>query len=130
LGRVRFSGQARPAIEDAGPALDWSDLESRLGELARFSSEQPSEPASRLRVEPQVTLAHDPHDPLVMLEQLNAQYRVKAADPTTTSPQYPIEPSNRNDRTNAASGPETTTDRNQDPFDILSYFTSIPSKQS
>src|SRR5262249_11785684 len=131
LGRVRFSVQARPAIEDSQPARDWSDLESRLGELAKYSSEHSSEPSSRLSGQPHVTVAHDPHDPLAILEQLNAQYRAKAADPntTTTDPQRAIEPTDQSDRAGAASAPQPN-DRKQDPFDFLSYLASIPSKQS
>jgi hypothetical protein len=49
------------------PALDGSDLESRLGWLVRLSAEVSSEPT----IEPHVTLAHDPRDPRALLGQVN-----------------------------------------------------------
>jgi hypothetical protein len=122
--------QAQPAVEEAKSSLDWSDLESRLGELARFSSEHSSEPSSRLAVEPHVTLAHDPHDPLAILEQLNARYRSKSAKPQpVTDQEGAADRSGLSDRTDAVSRPKATEGK-QDPFDILSYLASIPSKQS
>ena len=72
--RVQFIREAEPAIDKVQPARDqaqaqrdWSDLVSRLREFANLSSELSSRPA----VEPHVTLAHDPHDPLAVFEQCN-----------------------------------------------------------
>jgi hypothetical protein len=67
LGRVRFTSRAEPAIDKVQPARDWSDLGSRLRELVRLSSEVSSE----LTIDPHVTLAHDPHNPLALLGQVN-----------------------------------------------------------
>jgi hypothetical protein len=74
LGRVRFTRKGNPAIdkgqstrERAQPPRDWSDFESRLRELVRLSSEVSSEHT----IEPHITLAHDPHDPLALLGQVN-----------------------------------------------------------
>ena len=135
LSRVRFSVQARPSVEEAGPALDWSALESRLRELARFSSESSSETSSRLAVEPHVTLAHDPHDPLAMLEQLNASYRMRtdnsaganwpAAGPTNAAPE-----GEHIDRPASAAEPSGAAEHKSDLFDMLSLLAAIPSKQS
>jgi hypothetical protein len=70
LGRVRVTSNTELAIDKVQPARDWSDLESRLGEFVRLSSE--------VSIEPHVTLAHDPRDPRAVLGQVN---RGNAASP-------------------------------------------------
>jgi hypothetical protein len=66
LGRVKFvTAKAESAAHQGQPAFDWFDLESRLREFARFSSQSSSD----LAAEPHVTRAHEPHDPLALLKQ-------------------------------------------------------------
>jgi hypothetical protein len=88
LGRVNFTPKAevaldkvQPARYQAQPAPNWSDLESRLRELATLSSEL----SSQLAVEPHVPLAHDPRDPLSLLEQLNRRNRPTRGEPAGTN---------------------------------------------
>ena len=82
MGRVRVFRQAEPpAVEETKPVLDWSDLEMQLGDFVRFSSEHSSEISPKHAVEPSVTLAHDPHDPLALLEQFTTQRRPAATGP-------------------------------------------------
>ena len=82
MSDVRFFAPAEPAVEEANSALDWFDLGSRLGEPSKLPSETPT----KLAVEPYVTLAHDPHDPLALLEQFTTQRR-----PAATGPQGAID---------------------------------------
>ena len=76
MGRVRFTSRAEPAIDKVQPARDWSDLGSRLRELVRLSSEVSSE----LTIDPHVTRAHDPHDLLALLGQMNRGNAVSPID--------------------------------------------------
>ena len=77
MGGVRFFAKAEPAVEEANSALDWSFLESRFGELSKLSSETPT----KLTIEPSSGLAHDPRDPLALLEQFTTQRRAAATGP-------------------------------------------------
>ena len=81
MGRVSFFWQAEPVAVETKPVLDRSDRELQLGQFVRFSSEHSSEISPKLAVEPSVTLAHDPHDPLALLEQFTTQRRAAAAGP-------------------------------------------------
>jgi hypothetical protein len=112
LGRVRFTREAEPALDKVQPAcetaqsaLDRSDLESRLRELAKPSSELLSD----LALEPRVTLAHDPNDPLALLEQLNRHNTPGPIDrPISTNavsrpmPFLPARPASRSIPSNSA----------------------------
>jgi hypothetical protein len=95
LGHVRFTREVEPAVNKVQPARDqaqasrdWSDLESRRCELANLAS-------SKLAIEPHVTLAQDPNDPLAsLLGQLNRRYRQSSIyPPTSSNPQSVINPS-------------------------------------
>jgi hypothetical protein len=136
LGRVYFSQKAEPvdkgqsasACYNAQPALDWSDLESRLRELANLSSELSSQHA----VDPHVTLAHDP---LALFEQLNRRNLPaplnpsRAADsPTAISSRSAINPPHL--RAGRASEPQPrSAEPERDPLQMLSLLAAIPSKQ-
>ena len=136
MGRVNFTQKAeaavnsvQPARHAAQPAPDWSDLESRLRELATLSSEL----SSRLAVEPHVTLAHDPHDPLALFEQLNRRNSSAPTDPRTDANSSPttIEAANPIDRVEPTSGPQPlSAEHGRDPLQLLSLLAAIPSKRS
>jgi hypothetical protein len=55
LGRVLFTAKA---AANAGPTINWSEIESRLQEIA--AGPRPSDLPPDLPIEPSVTLANDP----------------------------------------------------------------------
>jgi hypothetical protein len=57
LGRVLFTAKAEPA--NAGPAIDWSEIESRLQEISAGAKPAGDEPLD-LTPEASATLANDP----------------------------------------------------------------------
>ena len=57
MGRVLFTAKAEPA--KAGPAIDWSEIESRLQEISAGAKPAGDEP-SDLAPEASATLANDP----------------------------------------------------------------------
>lgn len=83
-------------------------------------------------------LARDPHDPLAMLEQLNATYRArKASLPDATNQADPIvnksaAAGERDERPVPAIESRSAADgkRHPNPFDPLSLQAAIPSEQS
>jgi hypothetical protein len=58
LGRVLFAAKAGPA--KAGPAIYWSEIESRFQEIPAPVRAQDRPAETSLPVEPSATLAHDP----------------------------------------------------------------------
>jgi hypothetical protein len=76
LGRVLFAAMVEPA--KAGPAIDWSEIESRLPEISAGAKQTGDEPLD-LAPEASATLANDPslandppppNDPPAMVDQL------------------------------------------------------------
>ena len=141
MGRVNFTQKAeaavnsvQPARHTAQPAPDWSDLESRLRELATLSSEL----SSRLAVEPHVTLAHDPHDPLALFEQLNRRNSSAPVDrsapadsQTAIKSSTAIDPPTRVDHAEPTGEPQPPgAEHGRDPLQLLSLLAATPSKQS
>jgi hypothetical protein len=119
LGRVRVTSNSESAIDKVQPARDWSDLESRLRELIRLSSEVSSE----LAIEPHVTLAHDPNDLRALLEQLSRGNPATAANrPTSSKFQTSID----QPMPVGLAEPQKVEPKH----DMLSLFTPNPSKQS
>jgi hypothetical protein len=57
LGRVLFAAMVEPA--KAGPAIDWSEIESRLPEISAGAKQAGDEPLD-LAPEASATLANDP----------------------------------------------------------------------
>jgi hypothetical protein len=98
LGRVLFAAMVEPA--EAGPAVDWSEIESRLPEVSAGAKQADDEPLD-LAPEASATLANDPslaNDP------------PPANDPPATVDQ-----------------PVSVGD---DPLDRLSLLVAIPFKRS
>jgi hypothetical protein len=60
LGRVLFAAMVEPA--KAGPAIDWSEIESRLPEISAGAKQAGDEPLD-LAPEASATLANDPRPP-------------------------------------------------------------------
>lgn len=126
MARVRFVSETEPAVERSEPARNWSDLEMRLSEL----SKPLPVPSRRVASEPYVTLAHDPHDPIALLEALNAQNRVISSDRLAkTDALRPTEQAPLRVPTQAAESLEGRA-RKQDPLDVFSLLATIPPKQS
>ena len=57
MDRAVFTAKAEPA--KAGPAIDWSEIESRLPEISAGAKQADDEPLD-LAPEPSATLANDP----------------------------------------------------------------------
>jgi hypothetical protein len=57
LGRISFTAMVEPA--KAGPAIDWSEIESRLPEISAGAKQADDEPLD-LAAEASATLANDP----------------------------------------------------------------------
>jgi len=99
LGRIHFDPNELSANGQAKTKRDWSDLESRLRDLARPSSQAA---ASGLAVEPQVTLAHDPHDSLAAFEAFAGPRRAVAEVSPLPSPAPHASAQDARSRTEAA----------------------------
>lgn len=130
LGRINFGPHELSGSDPAKPARDWSRLESRLRDLAK-----PSSPASSpgLAVEPQVTLAHDPRDPLEAFEQFSRgmypapSQRSSARAATTDASQATDQAALSGEPQSAAKPAE---DPKPDPLELLAPLAAIPTKQS
>jgi hypothetical protein len=105
-----------------------SVVDARLREFAKLSAELPPGSSSKLAVEPHVTLAHDPHDPLELLERFNAQYRSRAADPQRTINLREGADRSATDQVDAAAGLRTVEPQH-DPSDMFSLLDAIPQKR-
>jgi hypothetical protein len=113
---VRFAApNAGPAAYRAVPAFNWSDLESRLGDLAKFSTELSSE----LAVEPHVTLAHDP---LALFEELNRRDQLPPRSPPASNEAF--------DAPAQAEPQARPKDRGRDPLEMLPLLAAFSSTSS
>ena len=118
MGRVRFVSQGQPAVEEGKPVLDWSGLESRLGELARLSSES----SSSLVIEPHVALAHDPNNRLPLFERLNSRDQLRPINwPASSEASDPAAQAQPGEQQVQAG------ERGRDPVDMLSLLAPISS---
>ena len=126
MGRIHFDPNELSANGPAKTKRDWSDLESRLRDLA-WPSLQAA--ASGLAVEPQVTLAHEPHDSIEAFEafagcsppgtgSVPQRTEPKAASPTGEAAPPPAEQS-----------PEALASK-PDPLELLSRLAAISTSYS
>ena len=123
MGRIHFDPNELSANGPAKTKRDWSDLESRLRDLTRLSSQAA---ASGLAVEPQVTLAHEPHDSLEAFAgrsppgtgSVPQRTEPKAASPTGEAAPPPAEQS-----------PEALASK-PDPLELLSRLAAISTSHS
>jgi hypothetical protein len=106
------------------PACDWSRLDASLRDLAKSST--PSACSSGLAVEPQVTLAHDPRDPLEAFEQFS---RDRHEGPSGLH--HSSEDATASEASGAAqTAIEPAEEPRSDPLELLALLAAIPAKQS
>ncbi|WP_063694909.1 hypothetical protein [Bradyrhizobium stylosanthis] len=129
MGRIHFDPNELSANGPAKTRRDWSDLESRLRDLARPSSQAA---ASGLAVEPQVTLAHDPHDSLQAFEAFAGRSPPgagRAPQQDRTEPKAASSPTGKAAPTPAEQPPQDLASK-PDPLELLSRLAAISTSHS